>query len=72
MKQHHRLIFNQLRDEFPGIEIEPVRSKTHTKVILRWESKVRHLSISVSPKNTDHAIDNAIKEARRLFKHAHH
>ena len=65
--KHDRIIIKQLREMFPGLEAVRVRHRTHCVYELKLRGTVRHLAISASPKNTDHAIVNAVKEAKRLL-----
>lgn len=70
--KHARVIFKRLRDEFPGLEITRLRQRTHLIFALRLGETTRHLAVASTPKNVDHTISNAIKEARRLLAHAPH
>lgn len=67
--KHCREITKRLKEEFPGLEITRLRQRTHVIFELNLQGRRRVLSVSTSPKNTDHAVDNAVKEARKLICH---
>lgn len=68
--KHCRIAIKQILKQLPGLQVTRVRHRTHCVYELRLGATVRHLAISVSPKNVDHAIENAVKEARRLMGEA--
>lgn len=65
--KHCRLAFKQLKDEFPELQITRLRQKKHLVYELRLGDVVRHLAISVSPKNYDHTTIRVVKEAKQLL-----
>lgn len=65
--KHCRLAFKQLKDEFPELQIMRLRQKKHLVYELRLGDVVRHLAVSVSPKNYDHATIRVVKEAKQLL-----
>lgn len=67
MKDHCRLALKRIKEEIPGIEITLLRQHRHFVFELKHEGRVRHISISVTPKNYDHTILNAVKDAKRLM-----
>lgn len=65
--KHCRDVIKQLREELPGIEITRLRQKKHAVYELKLGEVVRHMSVSVSPKNYDHTVLSAVREAKRLM-----
>lgn len=65
--KHCRDITKQLKEELPGIRIRRLRHATHIVYELKLGEVVRHMSVSVSPKNYDHAVLGAVREAKRLM-----
>lgn len=65
--KHCRDVIKHLKREVPGIEITRLRQKKHVVYELKLGVAVRHLTISVSPKNYDHTVLNAVREAKRLM-----
>lgn len=65
--KHCRDIIKQLKEELPGIRIRRLRHATHIVYELKLGEVVRHMSVSVSPKNYDHAVLSAVREAKRLM-----
>lgn len=65
--KHCRLTFKQLKKEFPGLQVTLLRQRKHLVYELKINGLVRHLTVSVSPKNYDHTVVNAVKEAKRLL-----
>lgn len=72
MKKHVREILHALREEFPGIEIEPLRKKTHQIFNITYRGKCRRLAVSTSPSNADYTVRNAVTEARKLLTESTH
>lgn len=71
MKGHSRLALKRIAEALPGVEVTLLRQSKHHVFELKRNGVVRHLAMSVSPKNTDHAIVNAVREAKRLFAQSH-
>lgn len=65
--KHCRDIIKQLKEELPGIRIRRLRHATHIVYELKLGEVVRHLTVSVSPKNYDHTVLSAVREAKRLM-----
>lgn len=65
--KHCRDIIKQLKEELPGVEITRLRQKKHAVYELKLGVAARHLTISVSPKNYDHTVLSAVREAKRLM-----
>lgn len=65
--KHCRLTFKQLKKEFPRLQVTLLRQRKHLVYELKINGLVRHLTVSVSPKNYDHTVVNAVKEAKRLL-----
>lgn len=65
--KHCRDITKQLKEELPGIEVTRLRQKKHLVYELKLGVVARHMSVSVSPKNYDHAVLGAVREAKRLM-----
>lgn len=65
--KHCRDIIKQLKEELPGIRIRHLRHATHIVYELKLGEVVRHMSVSVSPKNYDHTVLSAVREAKRLM-----
>lgn len=65
--KHCRDITKQLKEELPGIRIRRLRHVTHIVYELKLGEVVRHMSVSVSPKNYDHTVLSAVREAKRLM-----
>lgn len=65
--KHCRLAFKQLKEELPELQITRLRQKKHLVYELRLGDVVRHLAISVSPKNYDHTTIRVVKEAKQLL-----
>lgn len=65
--KHCRLAFKQLKDELPGLQITRLRQRKHLVYELRLGDVVRHLAVSVSPKNYDHTTIRVVKEAKQLL-----
>lgn len=65
--KHCRDIIKQLKEELPGIRIRRLRHATHIVYELNLGEVVRHMSVSVSPKNYDHTVLSAVREAKRLM-----
>lgn len=65
--KHCRDIIKQLKEELPGIEITRLRQKKHAVYELKLGGVARHLAVSVSPKNYDHTVLGAVREAKRLM-----
>lgn len=65
--KHCRDIIKQLKEELPGIRIRRLRRATHIVYELKLGEVVRHMSVSVSPKNYDHTVLSAVREAKRLM-----
>lgn len=65
--KHCRDVIKQLKEELPGIEITRLRQKKHVVYELKLGVAVRHLIVSVSPKNYDHTVLSAVREAKRLM-----
>lgn len=65
--KHCRDIIKQLKEEPPGIRIRRLRHATHIVYELKLGEVVRHMSVSVSPKNYDHTVLSAVREAKRLM-----
>lgn len=70
MKGHCRLALKRIAEALPGVEVTLLRQSKHVFELKR-DGVVRHLAVSVSPKNTDHTIANAVREAKRLFTQSH-
>lgn len=71
MKGHSRLALKRIAEALPGVEVTLLRQSKHYVFELKCNGVVRHLVMSVSPKNTDHTIVNAVREAKRLFTQSH-
>ncbi len=67
MKEHCRLALKRIAEALPGVEVRLLRQSRHFVFELKRDGAVRHIAMSVSPKNTDHAILNAVREAKRLL-----
>lgn len=65
--KHCRDIIKRLKEELPGIRIRRLRHATHIVYELKLGEVVRHMSVSVSPKNYDHTVLSAVREAKRLM-----
>lgn len=65
--KHCRDVIKQLKEELPGIRIRRLRHATHIVYELKLGEVVRHMSVSVSPKNYDHTVLSAVREAKRLM-----
>lgn len=65
--KHCRDIIKQLKEELPGIRIRRLRHATHIVYELKLGEVVRHMSVSVPPKNYDHTVLSAVREAKRLM-----
>lgn len=65
--KHCRDIIKQLKEELPGIRIRRLRHATHIVYELKLGEVVRRMSVSVSPKNYDHTVLSAVREAKRLM-----
>lgn len=65
--KHCRDVIKQLKEELPGIEITRLRQKKHVVYELKLGGVARHLTVSVSPKNYDHTVLSAVREAKRLM-----
>lgn len=65
--KHCRDVIKQLKEELPGIRIRRLRHATHIVYELKLGEVVRHLTVSVSPKNYDHTVLSAVREAKRLM-----
>ena len=65
--KHCRLIVKALKKEIPGIQITRLRHRTHVIFELAYRDVTRHMAVSASPKNTDHTILSAVREAKRLL-----
>ena len=65
--KHCRDVIKQLKEEFPGIEITRLRQKKHVVYELKLGAAVRHLTVSVSPKNYDRTVLSAVREAKHLL-----
>jgi hypothetical protein len=71
MKGHRRLALKRIAEALPGVEVTLLRQSKHYVFELKRNGVVRHLAMSVSPKNTDHTIVNAVREAKRRFTQSH-
>lgn len=67
MAKHLRELVKNIEAEFPGINVELVRQRVHYIYELNFEGTVRHISVGKSPRCPEHAVDNALKDARRYF-----
>ena len=65
--KHLRAITKQIKAAMPGVEIKVIRSRVHVVYELRYQSRARHMAVAVSPKNIDHCVTNAVREAQRLL-----
>ena len=65
--KHCRAIIKHLKREVPGIRIRRLRHATHIVYELTLGEVVRHMSVSVSPKDYDLAVINAVCEGKRLM-----
>ena len=65
-----RELTRRLKAEFPGIEIQKIRSRVHYVHEIRLGSFVCHLSVAASPRCEYHCINNTIKQLRRKFADA--
>lgn len=65
--KHCRLAFKQLKEEFPELQITLLRQRKHFVYELRLGDVVRHLAVSVTPKNYDHTTIRVVKEAKQLL-----
>lgn len=65
--KHCRDVIKRLKEELPGVEITRLRQKKHVVYELKFGAAVRHLTVSVSPKNCDHTVLSAVREAKRLM-----
>lgn len=65
--KHCRQALKQLKEELPGLQVTLLRQRKHFVYELELNGLVRHLTVSVSPKNYDHTVANAVKEAKQLF-----
>lgn len=65
--KHCRDIIKQLKEELPGIRIRRLRHATHIVYELKLGEVVRHMSVSVSPKNYDRTVRSAVRDAKRLM-----
>ena len=71
MKGHCRLALKRIAEALPGVEVTLLRQSKHYVFELKRNGVVRHLAMSVSPKNTDHTTVSAVREAKRLFTQSH-
>lgn len=67
MKDHIKRVLWTLKTELPDCEIVLLRRKVHHVFELKRGDVSRRLVMAGTPKNTDHAILNAIKEAKKLM-----
>lgn len=65
--KHCKAAIRQLREDIPGLQISLLRQRTHLVYELKLGVAVRHLTVSVSPKNYDHTVLSAVREAKRLM-----
>lgn len=65
--KHCRDVIKQLKEELPGIEVTRLRQKKHIVYELKLGEVVRHMSVSVSPKDYDHTVLSAVREAKCLM-----
>ncbi len=70
MRKHLREFQKKLEGEFPEATVQMVRARTHYIFKVTIRGAVRHISVSGSPNCAHHAVDNAIKEARRIINGA--
>ena len=66
--KHCRSIIKHLKREVPGIRIRRLRHATHIVYELKLGEVGRHISVSVSPKDYDLAVINAVREGKRLME----
>ena len=71
MKGHCRLALKRIAEALPGVEVTLLRQSKHYVFELKRDGVIRHLAMSVSPKNTDYTIVNAVREAKRLLAQNH-
>ena len=65
--KHCRLAFKQLKEELPELQITLLRQRKHFVYELKLGDVVRHLAVSVTPKNHDHTTIRVVKEAKQLL-----
>ena len=68
MLKLHREVLKTVQALHPGIEAEFIRSKTHSILCVTLEGEARHIAVSKTPHNPEHAVRNVATDVRRLFK----
>lgn len=65
--KHCKTALKRLKEELPGLQVTLLRQRKHFVYELKLNGLVRRLAVSVSPKNHDHTVANAVKEAKQLL-----
>lgn len=66
-RKHHREFLRRIKSEFPGITAALLRTSGHYVYELAYQGHTFHHAAANSPRDTHHAIDNSIKQIRRVL-----
>lgn len=66
--KHIRDAMKGIKALAPDIEAKVLRQQRHVVLEVRYRGAAKHLAVSTSPKNCDHAVINAVNDIRRHFK----
>lgn len=66
--KHVKEVTRQIKRDFPGVLITPLRQRTHHVMCVEWRSKSIQVVMGSSPKNTDHAVYNTVKYIKQRLQ----
>jgi hypothetical protein len=65
--KHVRELMTGIKKLDSGIQATVLRQRSHVVIQLEYQGRCRKISVSTSPSNTHHAVDNALKDVRRYL-----
>lgn len=66
-RKFQRELFKRMKEMLPGSEARLLRSVSHYVYEITYQGHSIHYAVANSPRDVDHAVDNSLKQIRRLF-----
>ena len=66
--QHLLQIERELREKLPGVELSYRHARRHHILCVVFNEKKKHVTVSSSPTQPEHAVANTVREVLKFFK----
>ena len=66
--KHLIQIERELRDKLPGVELSYRHARRHHILCVVFDGEKKHVTVSSSPTQPEHAVVNTVREVLKFFK----